>query len=98
MDEKSARAKGPVEKRLTIRTFTENGHVVASVSDTGTGMSEDVKNKLFQPFFTTKETGKGTGLGTCISFGIVKDYSGTINVETKEGEGSCFTIRFPAVT
>jgi PAS domain S-box-containing protein len=98
MDEKSARAKGPVEKRLTIRTFTENGHVVASVSDTGTGMSEEVKNKLFQPFFTTKETGKGTGLGTCISFGIVKDYSGTINVETKEGEGSCFTIRFPAVT
>jgi len=98
MDEKSARAKGPVEKRLTIRTFTENGHVVASVSDTGTGMSEDVKNKLFQPFFTTKETGKGTGLGTCISFGIVKDYSGTISVETTEGEGSRFTVRFPAAT
>ncbi len=98
MDEKSGHADGPVEKMLTIRTFAENGHVVATVSDTGTGMSEEVKNKLFQPFFTTKEMGKGTGLGTCISFGIVKDYSGTISVETKEGEGSNFTVRFPAAT
>jgi C4-dicarboxylate-specific signal transduction histidine kinase len=98
MDEKSARAEDPVEKILTIRTFAENGHVVATVSDTGIGMSEEVKNKLFQPFFTTKEIGKGTGLGTCISFGIVKDYSGSISVETEEGKGSCFTVRFPAAT
>jgi len=98
MDEKSEHADDPVEKILTIRTFAENGHVVATVSDTGTGMSEDVKNKLFQPFFTTKEMGKGTGLGTCISFGIVKDYSGTISVETREGEGSSFTVRFPVAT
>ncbi|MEX1300349.1 MAG: PAS domain S-box protein [Desulfotignum sp.] len=98
MDEKSARAEGPVEKILTIKTFAENGYVVATVSDTGIGMSEEVKNKLFQPFFTTKEIGKGTGLGTCISFGIVKDYSGTISVETDEGKGSCFTVRFHAAT
>ncbi len=95
MDEKSARAQSPVEKTLTIRTFAENGHVVAAVSDTGTGMNEEVKNKLFEPFFTTKDTGKGTGLGTSISFGIVKDYSGTIRVETQEGRGSSFTVRFP---
>ncbi|MCF8089470.1 MAG: PAS domain S-box protein, partial [Desulfotignum sp.] len=96
MDEKSARAEGPVEKTLTIKTFAENSHVVATVSDTGTGMNEEVKNKLFEPFFTTKETGKGTGLGTSISFGIIKDYNGTIRVETQEGNGSCFTVQFPA--
>ncbi|MDZ7666899.1 MAG: PAS domain S-box protein [Desulfotignum sp.] len=98
MDEKSARAEGPVEKILTIKTCAENGHVVATVSDTGTGMSEEVKNKLFEPFFTTKDTGKGTGLGTSISFGIIQDYSGTISVETEEGKGSNFTVRFPAAT
>lgn len=96
MDEKSARAEGPVGKTLTIKTFAENNHVVATVSDTGTGMSEEVKNKLFEPFFTTKDTGKGTGLGTSISFGIIQDYSGTISVETEEGKGSRFTVRFPA--
>jgi PAS domain S-box-containing protein len=98
MDEKSVRSGGPVEKTLTIKTFAENGHVVATVADTGIGMPDEVKNKLFEPFFTTKDTGKGTGLGTSISFGIVKDYSGTITVETKEGQGSCFTVRFPVAT
>jgi signal transduction histidine kinase len=71
---------------------------VATVSDTGTGMNEEVKNKLFEPFFTTKDTGKGTGLGTSISFGIIKDYNGTISVETQEGKGSCFTVQFPVVS
>jgi C4-dicarboxylate-specific signal transduction histidine kinase len=98
MDEKSARTEGPVEKILTIKTFAQNGHVVATVSDTGTGMNEEVKNKLFEPFFTTKDTGKGTGLGTSISFGIIKDYNGTIRVETQEGKGSCFMVQFPAVS
>jgi PAS domain S-box-containing protein len=98
MDEKSARTEGPVEKTLTIKTFAQNGHVVATVSDTGTGMNEEVKNKLFEPFFTTKDTGKGTGLGTSISFGIIKDYNGTISVETQEGKGSCFMVQFPAVS
>ncbi|MFU8769029.1 MAG: ATP-binding protein, partial [Desulfotignum sp.] len=97
MDEKSAGTGGLVEKKLTIRTFARNGHVVATVSDTGIGMNDAVKNKLFEPFFTTKDTGKGTGLGTCISLGIVKDYGGTITVESTEGQGSCFTVQFPAI-
>ena len=97
MDEKVSRKQGPVKKMLTIRTFAKNGYVVATVSDTGVGMNEEVKNKIFEPFFTTKDTGKGTGLGTSISFGIIKDYSGTIEVESVEGEGSCFTIQFPAI-
>ena len=97
MDEKASKTQEPVNKMLTIKTFAENGYVVATVSDTGVGMNEEVKNKIFEPFFTTKDTGKGTGLGTSISFGIVKDYSGTIDVKSVEGEGSCFTIKFPAI-
>jgi PAS domain S-box-containing protein len=98
MDEKALRTKDSVEKMLTIKTFARNGYVVATVSDTGVGMSDDIKDKIFEPFFTTKDTGKGTGLGTSISFGIIKDYAGTITIDTKEGQGSCFTIRFPAIT
>jgi signal transduction histidine kinase len=70
---------------------------VVEVSDTGMGMTEEVKRKIFEPFFTTKETGKGTGLGTSISFGIIKDYSGTIDIESEFGKGATFTIKFPAV-
>ncbi|WP_022668926.1 PAS domain-containing sensor histidine kinase [Desulfospira joergensenii] len=103
MDEKEAKAKAgqggdePVEKKLTITTRSSGKEVIAVVSDTGVGMSEEVRQKIFEPFFTTKETGKGTGLGTSISFGIIKDYSGTIEIESEEGVGSNFTIKFPAI-
>ncbi len=98
MDEKAANTQGPVEKRLTIKTWGDADQVCVSVSDTGTGMSESVRRKIFEPFFTTKETGKGTGLGTSISFGIIKDYSGTIEINSEEGQGSEFIIRFPAIS
>ncbi len=97
MDQKAEKTDGQVEKTLTIKTCVQADKVVATVSDTGVGMSEAVKNKIFEPFFTTKETGKGTGLGTSISFGIIKDYSGTIEIESVEGEGAKFIIKFPAV-
>ncbi len=98
MDEKTAK-KGaePIEKKLTITTFALEKEVYAVVSDTGVGMTEEVRQKIFEPFFTTKETGKGTGLGTSISLGIIKDYSGSIEIESREGEGSNFTIKFPAI-
>jgi PAS domain S-box-containing protein len=97
MDEKDQKIEGPVEKILAIKTFVQENKVVIIVSDTGIGMSEKVKNKIFEPFFTTKETGKGTGLGTSISFGIIKDYGGIIEIESVEGEGASFTIKFPVI-
>ncbi len=97
MDEKAEKTEGTIEKNLVIKTCVQDGKVVASVSDTGIGMSEAVKRKIFEPFFTTKETGKGTGLGTSISFGILKDYGGTINIESEEGQGAKFIISFPAI-
>jgi PAS domain S-box-containing protein len=96
MDQKSEHLgqQGP-DKVLTIRSFRENGQVCVDVSDTGIGMTEEVKNKIFEPFFTTKKIGKGTGLGTSISYGIVKDYDGTIEIESQVGQGTTFRIRFP---
>jgi PAS domain S-box-containing protein len=83
------------EKHLTIKTFAENGRVCVEVTDTGTGMSEDVKHKIFEPFYTTKKVGKGTGLGVSISYGIVQDYKGTIDIESELGKGTTFTLKFP---
>ncbi|MCP4022711.1 MAG: PAS domain S-box protein [Desulfobacteraceae bacterium] len=97
MDEKADKSEEPVEKRLTIKTFCEGNKVISTVMDTGIGMSNEVKRKIFEPFFTTKETGKGTGLGTSISFGIVKDYGGVIEIESEVGKGATFIVKFPAV-
>jgi len=97
MDEKAANEDGPVEKILEIKTYLEEDQVAIKVSDTGIGMTDDVKRKIFEPFFTTKETGKGTGLGTSISFGIIKDYKGTIDIQSEYGQGATFIIKFPAI-
>ncbi|TFG75656.1 MAG: HAMP domain-containing histidine kinase, partial [Flavobacteriales bacterium] len=63
-----------------------------SVRDNGNGIPEKVKDKILQPFFTTKPTGQGTGLGLSLSYDIVKAHGGELKVETKEGEGSTFII------
>ncbi|MFH1146206.1 MAG: ATP-binding protein [Pseudomonadota bacterium] len=83
------------EKSLTIKSFAEDGEVVVIVSDTGGGIPNSIKDKIFEPFFTTKKAGKGTGLGLCISFTIVGDYDGTIDVASEEGKGTTFVLRFP---
>ena len=73
----------------------ENGNIVIKVEDNGNGIPQKVIDKIFQPFFTTKPTGQGTGLGLSLSYDIIKAHGGEIKVETKEGEGSEFIIQLP---
>jgi signal transduction histidine kinase len=65
------------------------------VKDNGNGIPESIKEKIFQPFFTTKPTGSGTGLGLSLSYDIVKAHGGELKVESSEGEGTIFTIQLP---
>jgi signal transduction histidine kinase/Tfp pilus assembly protein PilF len=82
--------------RVTLTTKKQADQVVIEVADNGTGMPEQVKEKIFQPFFTTKPTGEGTGLGLSLSYDIVtKGHGGTMEVETTEGEGTEFVIMLP---
>ena len=74
-----------------------NGMINISISDTCPGISEDKLDRIFTPFFTTKEVGEGTGLGLSISCDIVKKHNGEINVESKIGKGTTFTITLPVV-
>ena len=98
MDEKCSQPEHKsASKRLTIRSFADNGKVVVTVADTGIGMSPEVIAKLFEPFFTTKKVGKGTGLGVSISYGIVRDYDGVIDISSRIGQGTTFTLRFPSL-
>lgn len=81
--------------RLTIRTTTEDGKVVLRVSDTGCGIKEELLERIFEPFFTTQPVGKGTGLGLSVTYGIVEQHGGSIDVRSQEGQGSTFTICLP---
>ena len=69
--------------------------VTITVKDNGNGIPSSIIDKIFQPFFTTKPTGQGTGLGLSLSYDIIKAHGGEIKVETKEGEGSEFIITLP---
>jgi signal transduction histidine kinase len=75
----------------------QGGFIQLGVSDNGSGIPELIKEKIFQPFFTTKPTGSGTGLGLSLSYDIVKAHGGELRVESKEGKGSEFTIQLPLV-
>ncbi len=68
-----------------------------SIRDTGYGIPEKIKNNLFDPFFTTKDVGKSTGLGLSIVYGVVKNHRGTIKIDSREGEGTTFTLTFPVI-
>jgi signal transduction histidine kinase len=85
----------PTGGTLTLRTRAEGNHVLLEVCDTGVGMTEEVRRTCFEPFFTTKGQ-KGTGLGLAMVHGIAQHHSGTIDIASKPGKGSTFTLRLPA--
>jgi signal transduction histidine kinase len=85
------------EPTVTITTKKIADKVELKVIDNGNGIPQKVLDKIFQPFFTTKPTGQGTGLGLSLSYDIIKAHSGEIKVETIEGEGSRFIIQLPVI-
>lgn len=80
---------------LTIQTIEENGHVKISIKDNGTGIKDEVREKIFEPFYTTKPVGQGTGLGMSIVKGIIDSHKGTIEVISNFGDGAEFIITLP---
>jgi signal transduction histidine kinase len=83
------------EPTVSISTKEINEKVEIKVADNGNGIPQKVVDKIFQPFFTTKPTGQGTGLGLSLSYDIIKAHGGEIKVETKEGEVTAFIIQLP---
>ena len=77
---------------VTVSTKKTNGMVEICVADNGNGIPASIKEKIFQPFFTTKPTGQGTGLGLSLSYDIVKAHGGEITLDSKEGESTQFII------
>ena len=88
-----------IEQRGTItletRYLPDTKEVEISIADTGKGMNEEVKRRLFEPFFTTKPVGEGTGLGMSISYSIIEEHQGRIEVDSEEGKGSRFRVYLP---
>jgi signal transduction histidine kinase len=82
---------------ISIQTKKTNNKVEIVVSDNGSGIPQNIADKIFQPFFTTKPTGQGTGLGLSLSYDIIKAHGGEIKVESKEVEGSKFIILLPVI-
>ena len=87
-------SSGSFSAKVIVTTKKIDNSIEIRVSDNGTGMSEATKAKIFQPFFTTKSTGQGTGLGLSLAYDIItKGHGGTLKVESTEGEGSEFIIK-----
>jgi signal transduction histidine kinase len=85
------------EGLITVKTYAEGANVFIRITDTGKGMNEETQRRIFEPFFTTKDVGEGTGLGLNITFKIIQNHGGDIDVQSKVGHGSSFTIRLPII-
>ena len=93
--EKKKQVGNSYEPTVSVSTKKMGDKVLISVKDNGNGIPEKVLDKIFQPFFTTKPTGQGTGLGLSLSYDIIKAHGGEIKVETIEGEGTKFYVELP---
>ena len=85
------------KKSIEIKTSLVNEWACIDIIDNGIGMSKAVKEKIFEPFYTTKEVGKATGLGLSISYGIIESHKGRIDVSTEEGRGTTMSIKLPVI-
>jgi signal transduction histidine kinase len=88
---------GKYDPVVSLSTNKNDRSVIIRVTDNGNGIPQKNLDKIFQPFFTTKPTGQGTGLGLSLAYDIVKAHGGELKVKTKEGEGSEFIIQLPVV-
>jgi two-component system, NtrC family, sensor kinase len=95
VDEKKKQQSDGYEPSVFVSTKKNADKIVISVKDNGPGIPPEIKDKIFQPFFTTKPTGQGTGLGLELAYDMVKAHGGEIKVETKVSEGSEFIILLP---
>ena len=99
VNEKSKTANENYKPLVSIQTKTLSDAIEIIISDNGNGIPQSISNKIFQPFFTTKPTGQGTGLGLSLSYDIItKEHNGILQVESKEKEGSVFIIQLPITT
>jgi signal transduction histidine kinase len=96
VDEKKKQLQEGYHPKISVSTKKINGKVEIKVTDNGNGIPKKVLAKIFQPFFTTKPTGQGTGLGLSLSYDIIKAHKGEISVKSKVGEGTTFTIALPS--
>jgi len=93
----NARDAMPGGGMLEVRTTAHNGSVEIEIADTGAGIPREHIHRIFDPFFTTKASGRGTGLGLSVSYGIIKEHAGKIDVRSTPGKGTSFHVEFPAV-
>jgi len=92
----NARDAMPAGGMLEVRTAAHNGSVEIEITDTGAGIPRDLINRIFDPFFTTKPSGRGTGLGLSVSYGIVREHAGKMDVRSSPGKGTSFHLELPA--
>jgi signal transduction histidine kinase len=95
MSEKKKQSGDEYEPTVLVNTLKQNDKIEIKIKDNGNGIPQKIVDKIFQPFFTTKPTGQGTGLGLSLSYDIIKAHGGELKVDTREGEGSIFTINLP---
>jgi two-component system NtrC family sensor kinase len=92
---KNAKEAMPKGGTLIVKTETESNTILIRIEDTGTGIPEGIRSKIFEAFFTTKQKVKGVGLGLSVCYGIIKDHGGEIKVNSEEGKGTTFIISLP---